>query len=163
MTYSTLNHSYQDIKILGIGNLIRQDEGIGIHLLQALEHNLPDGIETLDGGTGGLLLLDYVEQARKLIVLDAAETGKEPGSTVLWRNDEVPYFMASKMSVHQVGFAEVLSLAKFRGKYPQEIAVVGIQPQTLDWGLDLSEPVQKALPEALNLVIALLEEWGVSY
>ncbi len=147
------------IKIIGIGNLVRQDEGIGIHLLQALQDKLPPQIDTLDGGTGGLALMDFVENAKKLLVLDAVDAGIEPGKVVVWRQEEVPYFMASKMSVHQVGFTEVLNWAKFRGKYPDEIAVVGIQPQTLDWGTELSEVVQLSLPTAVKKVLAILEEW----
>lgn len=152
----------QGIKILGIGNLVRQDEGIGVHLVQALENQLPPEIELLDGGTLGLNLLDIVESAQKLLVLDAVDAGKEPGQVVIWRQDQIPYFLASKMSLHQLGFAEVLQLAKFRENYPEEIAVIGIQPQTLDWGTELTEPVQKALPSALEAVFRLLEEWGIS-
>ncbi|NLI92748.1 MAG: hydrogenase maturation protease [Peptococcaceae bacterium] len=152
----------QEIKILGIGNLVRQDEGVGIHLLQSLEGILPDGIELLDGGTGGLALLDFVESAGKLIILDAVDAAKEPGEVIVWRQEQVPYFLAAKMSVHQVSFAEVLNLAKFRGNYPEEIAVVGIQPETLDWGTELSEPVKNSLQAAVKAVLGLLEEWGIS-
>lgn len=149
------------IKILGIGNLVRQDEGAGIHLLALLPDKVPADVELLDGGTGGLALLEYVESAAKLLVLDAVDAGKNPGEIVVWRQEQVPYFLASKMSIHQVGFAEVLNWAKFRGNYPDEIAVVGIQPLTLDWGTELTPPVQQALPAALQEIMALLEEWGV--
>lgn len=148
-----------EIKILGIGNLVRQDEGVGIHLLKALENQLPPEIELLDGGTGGLALLDYVESAGKLLVLDAVDAGRQPGEVVVWRQEQVPYFLAGKMSIHQVGFAEVLNLAKFRGNYPEEIAVIGIQPQVLDWGTELSEAVKGSIPDALQEVRNLLQEW----
>lgn len=147
------------IKILGIGNLVRQDEGVGIHLLQALAGKLPAEIELLDGGTGGLMLLEFVESAGKLLILDALDAGKEPGEVVVWRQEEVPNFLASKLSAHQVSFAEVLNLAKFRENYPAEIAVIGIQPHCLDWGTELSAPVRKSLPDALRKVFALLAEW----
>jgi len=152
----------QDIKILGIGNTVRQDEGVGVHLLQTLENKLPAEIELIDGGTLGLALLDFVEKTKKLLILDAVEAGKEPGEVVVWRKEQVPYFMASKMSIHQVGFAEVLNLAKFRDNYPEDIVVIGIQPQCLDWGTELSEPVQQSLSSALQQVFLVLEEWGVS-
>lgn len=149
----------KEIKIIGIGNMVRQDEGVGVHLLKVLENHLPPEIELLDGGTGGLNLLDYVENAGKLLILDAVDAGQPPGAVVVWRQEQVPYFLAGKMSVHQVGFAEVLHLAKFRGSYPGEIAVVGIQPQTLDWGTELTEPVRAAIPAAVAEVMKVLEEW----
>lgn len=149
----------QEIKILGIGNIIRQDEGVGVHLLKALPQ-LPAEIELLDGGVGGFELLEFVESARKLLVLDAVEAGKEPGEVVVWQKDQIPYFIASKMSVHQVGFAEVLNLAKLQESYPEEIVVIGIQPGCLDWGTELTEPVLKALPAAVTEVTKILEEWG---
>lgn len=151
--------THQDIKILGIGNLIRQDEGVGIHLIQALQDKIPAEIELIDGGTSGFELLEYVEGAQKLIVLDAVEARKNPGEIIVWRKEEVPYFIASKMSVHQVGFAEVLNLAKLRDKYPEEIVVIGIQPGCLDWGTELTELVQNSLPLAMKEVFKILEEW----
>jgi hydrogenase maturation protease len=153
---------YHGIKILGIGNLVRRDEGVGVHLLRALENTLPPEIELLDGGTTGLNLLEFVENAQKLIVLDAVEAGENPGEVVVWRKEQVPYFIATKMSVHQLGFAEVLNWAKFREKYPEDIVVIGVQPQCLDWGTELSEPVQQALPAALKEISLILEEWGVT-
>jgi hydrogenase maturation protease len=154
-----------NIKILGVGNLVRQDEGLGIHLLQALQNKLPPvlpaGIELLDGGTGGLILLDYVESAEKLLILDAVAAGREPGEIVIWQKEEIPYFIAPKMTVHQVSLAEVLHWAKFRGKYPQDIVVVGIQPKCLDWGTKLSEEVRNSLPAALHEVLSILKKWGV--
>lgn len=149
------------IKILGIGNLVRQDEGVGIHLLKALSGIVPASIDLIDGGTLGLALLDYVESASKLIILDAVDAGKSPGEVIVWRQEQVPYFLASKMSVHQVGFAEVLNLAKFRQSYPDEIAVIGIQPLALDWGTELTQPVRDSLPLAMQKVYGLLKEWGV--
>lgn len=155
--------NYHEIKILGIGNLVRRDEGVGIHLLRALEDKLPPEIELIDGGTGGLTLLDYVENAGRLMILDAVEAGEQSGEVVVWENDQVPYFMAGKMSAHQVGFAEVLSLAKLRENYPEEIVVIGIRPHSLDWGTELSEPVAQSLPVALQEIFCHLEKWGVLF
>lgn len=148
------------ITVLGIGNLVRQDEGVGIHILHGLEDKVPPEIELIDGGTMGFSLLSIVEDTDSLIILDAVDDGRPPGEIAVWHgDDEVPYFFASKMSVHQVSFAEVLNLAKMRGTYPARIAVVGIQPHTLDWGTELSDTVQQALPRAVECVQEIIGTW----
>jgi len=151
--------SSHPITILGIGNLVRQDEGVGIHLLRALEGKVAPEIGLIDGGTMGFPLLGIVEDAHKLLILDAVEAKRPPGDVVVWHGDDVPYFFASKMSVHQVSFAEILNLAKLNNAYPAHIAVVGIQPRTLDWGTELSDPVRQALPQAVICVQEILETW----
>jgi hydrogenase maturation protease len=145
--------------ILGIGNLVRQDEGVGIHLLQALEGKVPAQIDLIDGGTMGFPLLNIVETTHRLLILDAVDAGRPPGEVVVWHGDKVPYFFASKMSVHQVSFAEILNIAKFNNSYPAHIAVVGVQPHTLDWGTELSEIVSRALPQAVCCIQEVLEAW----
>ncbi|KLU67683.1 hydrogenase 1 maturation protease [Desulfosporosinus acididurans] len=148
-----------EIGILGLGNSIRQDEGAGIHLLERLRNNLPPEIVLLDGGTDGLRLLEFVENTKRLIVLDAVEAGKKPGEVVVWRGDEVPKYTSNKLSVHQMSFAEVLYWAGFQGRTPEEIVVIGIQPESLDWGTELTETLQRSIPEAVARVNNCLEEW----
>ena len=150
------------IKVLGLGNFVMQDEGIGIHLLNALQPILPPEIECLDGGTDGLALLGFVESADRLIVLDAIESGGIPGTVVVWRNDEVPLYTTHKLSAHQAGFAEVLYWANFQERAPQEIAVIGIQPEILDWGTELTENIRKSFPVAVDAALTILREWGVN-
>ncbi|MCL1790988.1 MAG: HyaD/HybD family hydrogenase maturation endopeptidase [Peptococcaceae bacterium] len=153
------------IKILGIGNLVRRDEGVGIHLLRLLEDTLSSEgplasqIELIDGGTMGFPLLSIIETAGKLLILDAVETGRPPGEIAVWHGEQVPYFFATKMSVHQVSFADILTIAKFNNAYPADIAVVGIQPHTLDWGTELSDEVSAVLPQAVERVMEILGQW----
>lgn len=154
--------THDEIKVLGLGNLIRQDEGVGIHLLQQLADILPPEIKLLDGGTGGLFLLEFVENAKRLIVLDAVEAGVNPGEIVVWKNEQVPRYTTNKLSVHQMSFAEVLYWANFQDRAPNEIVVVGMQPKCLDWGTELTESVQRNLPMAVNEVLMILKDWGVN-
>ncbi len=154
--------THNDIKVLGLGNLVRQDEGVGIHLLQQLVDILPAEIEVLDGGTGGLFLLEFVENAKRLIVLDAVEAGIEPGEIVVWKNEQVPRYMTNKLSVHQMNFAEVLYWANFQERFPDEIVVVGMQPKCMDWGTELTETVQRNLSMAIHEVLMILKDWGVN-
>lgn len=153
--------THGEIRVLGLGNSIRQDEGVGIHLLQLLADRLPPEIERLDGGTGGLFLLEFVENAKRLIVLDAVEAGVDPGEVVIWREDKIPKYLSNKLSVHQMNFAEVLYWASFQERSPDEIVVIGIQPECLDLGTELTNTVQQKLPLAVDKVLEVLKNWGV--
>ena len=105
--------------------------------------------------------VDSIALNKAELILDAGEAGRPPGEVVVWHGEDVPYFFTSKMSVHQVSFAEILNLAKFNNAYPAHIAVVGIQPHTLDWGTELSHPVRQALPQAIRCVQEILETWAL--
>jgi hydrogenase maturation protease len=117
----------------------------------------------MDGGTQGLYLVQYVQAARRLLVFDAVDYGLTPGTIKLVRDDEVPRFMgAKKMSLHQTGFQEVLASAALTGRYPQELLLIGVQPQQLeDYGGSLTQTVMGCLPHCLDLALAQLEKWGV--
>ncbi|MGB1092695.1 MAG: HyaD/HybD family hydrogenase maturation endopeptidase [Oceanobacter sp.] len=151
--------------ILGIGNMLWADEGFGVRCVEHLAANyrFPDNVTLLDGGTQGIYLVHYVQDADVLVVFDAIDYGLEPGTIKLIRDDEVPKFMgAKKMSLHQTGFQEVLSMSEFTGHYPEELLLVGIQPQLLeDFGGSLTDPVRAKMPEAMQLALDYLAERGV--
>ena len=159
MTKGLASGLESNIGVLALGNLLRMDEGVGIHLLQALRGHLPLDVETLDGATSGLELMDFIERHQRLIVLDAVDAGQAPGQIIQWDNDQVPRFTTKKLSLHQMGFAEVLFWGEFTGISPEEITVVGIQPQSLDWGIELTETVQKSVPKAVEVVLGHIESW----
>lgn len=152
-----------DILVLGIGNLLWADEGFGIRALERLhaDWRFRAGVRLLDGGTQGLYLLPYVEGCRKLLILDAVDYGLAPGSLKVVRDDEVPAFMGvKKMSLHQTGFQEVLSVASLRGWNPESVTLIGCQPETLDdYGGSLSDTVKARLPEALDIALDTLYGW----
>lgn len=140
--------------ILGIGNLLNRDEGVGIHAVRALQAQNPLGTdwEIIDGGTLGLNLLPLVEEASHLIVLDAIDARREPGTLIELLREQVPLFSAVKMSQHQLSFQEVLGLAQVRGRLPQHLVLLGIQPADLSIGVELSPIVARALPQLLARV-----------
>jgi hydrogenase maturation protease len=150
--------------ILGIGNLLWADEGFGVRCVEALaaRWRFAPGVQLVDGGTQGLYLLQHVQAARRLLILDAIDYGLAPGTLKQVEGDEVPQFLgAKKMSLHQTGFQEVLALARFTGHWPDELLLVGYQPAVLeDFGGSLSEPVRAALEPALALAIDRLRAWG---
>lgn len=151
--------------VLGIGNLLWADEGFGVRCLDRLqrEYEFDDAVELIDGGTQGLYLLPYVQQADRLLIFDAIDYGLAPGTLRTVRDDEVPRFMgAKKMSLHQTGFQEVLQLAALTGRYPDRVTLIGCQPEELkDYGGSLRPIVKQALEQALLLGLQELAGWGV--
>ncbi|WP_316206085.1 HyaD/HybD family hydrogenase maturation endopeptidase [Bradyrhizobium sp. SZCCHNR3058] len=152
------------ILVLGIGNILWADEGFGVRVVEEFHRRyaVPDNVTILDGGTQGLYLVNYVEEADSLIVFDAIDYGLAPGELKLVRDDEVPRFTgAKKMSLHQTGFQEVLSAADLLGRYPKRLALIGCQPLDLeDWGGPLTEPVRAQIEPAIQLACELLAQWG---
>jgi hydrogenase maturation protease len=153
------------VLILGIGNLLWADEGFGVRAVEALNqaYELPPTVQVMDGGTQGLYLVPYVNEARYLIVFDAIDYGLPAGTLKVLRNDEVPRFMgAKKMSLHQTGFQDVLASAKLLGRYPNEIVLIGVQPEQLeDYGGSLRPSVRARIDEAIAIAIDQLQKWGV--
>jgi hydrogenase maturation protease len=108
-------------------------------------------VQLIDGGTQGLYLIQHVQGATKLLIFDAIDYGLAPGTLKFIENDDVPRFMgAKKMSLHQTGFQEVLMLALLTGRYPQQVLLIGCQPEELeDYGGSLRPVVRRAMEEAL--------------
>ncbi|MDZ4281489.1 MAG: HyaD/HybD family hydrogenase maturation endopeptidase [Hydrogenophaga sp.] len=152
------------IVVLGIGNLLWADEGFGVRCIEALQKRyvFADHVELIDGGTQGLYLIQFVQAADALLIFDAIDYGLAPGELKLVRDEEVPRFMgAKKMSLHQTGFQEVLSLAQLTGGYPKQVLLIGCQPEELeDYGGSLRPIVKAAMQEALTLGLTELTHWG---
>jgi len=152
------------VLILGIGNLLWADEGFGVRCVEALNDawQFPEQVSLMDGGTQGLYLLPYVQEADCLLVFDAVDYGDPPATLREVVGDAVPRFMgAKKMSLHQTGFQEVLMAAELTGKLPRELVLIGVQPEELeDYGGSLREGVKARLPDALALGLRWLERWG---
>lgn len=154
------------ILVLGIGNILWADEGFGVRALEEFHRRyvVSDNVTILDGGTQGLYLVSYLEEADRLIVFDAVDYGLEPGELKLVRDEEVPRFTgAKKMSLHQTGFQEVISAADLLGRCPKHLALIGCQPRDLEtWGGPLTKPVSDQIGSAIELVCAILAEWGAT-
>ncbi len=147
--------------ILGIGNLLNRDEGVGIHAVRALQSKNAGGdFELMDGGTLGLNLLPIVEQTSHLIVLDAIDARREPGTLIELAREEVPRFSTIKMSQHQLSFQEVLGLAQIRDKLPEHLTLLGIQPADLEIGVELSPTVANGMPRLIARAEEIAREWG---
>jgi hydrogenase maturation protease len=156
--------SDDSVCVLGIGNLLWADEGFGVRCVEALQqrYEFAPHVELIDGGTQGLYLIQYVQQAKRLLIFDAIDYGLAPGTLKVVENDDVPCFLgAKKMSLHQTGFQEVLQLAKLMQHYPEQVLLIGCQPEELeDYGGSLRPVVRQALEEALLLGVDALRRWG---
>ncbi len=152
------------VLVLGIGNVLWADEGFGVRAVQALHQRwqTPPEVRLVDGGTQGLYLLDAVCEASHVIVLDAIDFALPPGTLKVFRDDEVPVWSDTVMSLHQASFQELLSLARLRDRFPQRITLIGVQPAVLDdLGGSLSPQVRARVDEAVALAVAELAAWGV--
>ena len=149
--------------VLGLGNILNRDEGVGVHALRALEVHFgrQADVEFVDGGVLGLNLLPLVEECSHLLILDAVDAGQAPGTLVELRRDEIPLYSGVKLSQHQVTFQEVLALAKIRDGLPPYLHLVGVQPADLSIGLDLSPTVGPMVPHIVERAGAVLRGWGL--
>jgi len=134
-----------------MGNILLEDEGLGIRALEALQRDyaLPEGVETLDGGTTGMGLLDDIAGRDCLLVLDAVQTGEPPGTLVEMRGDRVPVYFGIRVTPHQLGLADVLATLELSGERPREVTVLGLVPASLEMSLELSP----LIGERLNLLV----------
>jgi hydrogenase maturation protease len=142
-----------DVLILGIGNILLSDEGVGVHAIRLLaERKLPPGIDILDGGTSGADLVDHLDGRTKIVVIDAALGDGAPGTVYRCEGDELVE-QTSTLSLHEFGLVESLRLAKQLGCSPGAVIILGIQPATMEVGMNLSPIVAAVLPSVIQLAI----------
>lgn len=149
--------------VLGIGNTLLSDEGVGIHVLRALAEGepLPDDVELMDGGTLSFTLAGPIEEADALIVVDAANIKGAPGEWTLLQGEAMDAFLLGnrKSSVHEVGLTDLRAIAILAGHWPEKRAMVAIQPQVVDWGEAPTPSVAEAIPPACAAIRNLIETW----
>ena len=150
--------------ILGIGNTLLSDEGVGIHVLDALlsARQWPEHVTLLDGGTLSFTLAGAIEDAQGLVVIDAARMALPPGSVRSMEGPEMDtYLRGNRKGVHEVSLADLLDIARLTEALPQRRCLVGIEPACLDWGERPGAQVAAAIPQAAVLVCQVLARWGV--
>ena len=145
------------ILVLGIGNLLLRDEGVGIHVIRAMrETTLPSHVELLDGATAGFDLMDFVADRKKVIVIDAVQSDSEPGTVLRMEIDMTQSCTrpVSPASLHEAGILEPRRATRLLGCPPREVILIGIRPAVLNAGTDLSPTVAAAVPRAIEQVMA---------
>ncbi|MCU0841969.1 MAG: HyaD/HybD family hydrogenase maturation endopeptidase [Thiobacillaceae bacterium] len=140
--------------VLGVGNLLLSDEGLGVRAVERLQRDyaLSPEVVVLDGGTCGMELLDDLAGADLLIIVDALHVGRPPGSLVRLVNGEVPALLRQKLSPHQVGLSDVLANLALLDQSPGTIVVHGMEPVSLDTGMELSPLIAAGLPRLVTAV-----------
>ena len=149
--------------ILGIGNTLLSDEGAGIHALHLFQSGYADipNLTLVDGGTLSFTLATWIEDCDSLIVFDAAELQMPPGSVETFVGADMDGFLgAAKRSAHEVGLMDLMDIARLTDHLPANRALIGIQPEYMDWGMQPTQAVHRALPIAVNEAVKLIETWN---
>ena len=148
--------------VLGLGNVLCADDGLGVVAVARLADSfeVPEGVEALVGGTLGLSLLPYVEEAEKLILIDAVRIDEPAGSPVRLDGEDVGPAIAHRLSPHQVGVAELMDAARLRGRHPRDVVLLGLVPETLETRLGLSDSLASAVPALVERVAEEADRLG---
>ncbi len=149
--------------VLGIGNTILSDEGVGVRAAEALQaaFELPEDVEVIDGGTAGMELLGPLSDVDLLVVLDAVKKGQPPGTLVKLAGDEVPVFFRAKLSPHQISICDVLASLEFIGDRPKDMVLIGVEPDSLELGLEMTPAIAARIPQMVDMAVAELAARGV--
>lgn len=150
--------------VVGLGNPLMTDDGIGLAALARLdsEWELAEGVELVDGGIWGLRLLPEIEDAGRLLLIDAIDVDRQAGEVIVLEIEEIPMFLSAKLSPHQVGVRDVLALAALRGRLPAETVAMGIQPARIEMGTEISDEAKASMDALLERVVSRLAEWNLA-
>ena len=158
-----VNSNDSRIVILGIGNLLLKDEGVGIHLVRKLADVLDrSDIDIIDGGTDPDIVSCIGDNVEKLIVIDAANTGDQPGTIFRFNIDDLESGLPEAVSLHEIGIVDSIKMMSLIGKRPNNVTIIGIQPETVDFGLELSPALSEKLPKIIEIVLSEIEDKKIS-
>lgn len=149
-----MTNTNASVLVLGIGNILRKDEGVGVRVIEALRsEDVPDDVELFDGGTFGAELIDVIADRGRVIVIDAIEHDGAAGSVYRFSGDELEAMTSASLSVHEIGLLDTLRMAKQLGCSPKQVLVLGVVPEDIGPGLDLTPAVAKQVPKIVQLVL----------
>lgn len=154
----------KNILIIGMGNVLMQDEGVGVRAVEELENQyiIPAGVKVVDGGTAGMELFEPIRDCDQLIVADAVNTGGAYGTLTRIVNDQIPAFFQTKLSNHQLGLSDLLGLLKLKGEMPDHVAIIGMVPHSLEQKLGLTAEAEAGLDAMVEMLVAELKNLGVT-
>ena len=152
------------IVLLGVGNLLLTDEGFGVHVVNQLREDyvFNPPITILDGGTMGMELLTYMRGMTKLLLVDAINGGDAPGTVYEFPHEEMNSYFTEAISVHEVGMQDILRIRTLQEDPLEDAVVIGVEPESLELGLDLSETTQVVVKDVKERILAVLASWNVT-
>jgi len=150
--------SPERIVIIGVGNLLLKDEGVGVQVIHVLKekNNFPENVELVDAGTAALDVLQMLGEVDQLIVIDAVKGGCAPGTIYKFKPGDIRSTNRATTSLHQLGFIEALSIVEKLGKAPKNVTIIGIEPGEIDIGLELSPEIAAKVPKIIQLVMGMI-------
>lgn len=153
-----------DILVLGIGNVLLTDEGIGVRALKEIErrYSFSDDVELLDGGTAGIELLRHIRHRKHLIIIDAMTFDQKPGTVMRVEGEDVPAAFRTRISPHQLGLSDLLAAAMLTDELPENLVLFGVEPESIDIGLDLTDTVEASVDKLIGAVTDELRTIGCS-
>ena len=148
--------------VIGLGNPLMGDDGFGIAALERLRATwvMPTEVDLIDGGTWGLSLLPVIEDAGRVLLIDAIDVGAAAGTEVALERDELPRYLATRLSPHEIDLRDVLALAELRGRLPAQLVAVGVQPGRVELVEGMTAPVLERLDAVVQRVGSILLSWG---
>ena len=149
--------------VLGIGNIILSDEGFGVRVVEYLQKNFtfPDNVNLIDGGTLGVELTHFITGTQRLLIIDSIDGGAEAGKTFHLRGEEIKKHFAQKISAHEIGIQDVLTMLELSGKKIPCVELIGAQPYSLEAGTELTPQMQKLLPVFADKAAEILKSWDL--
>lgn len=150
-----------EITVLGIGNIILSDEGFGVRVVEYMQKNFkfPEKVALIDGGTLGVELEHFIIGTEKLLIIDSIDSGVEAGKTFHLHDDEILKHFTQKISAHEIGIQDILTMLEITGKKIPVVELLGVQPYSLDAGVELTEPMQKLVPIFAEKAVEILKSW----
>ena len=141
------------ILLLGIGNILRSDDGVGVRVIERMRDKVAsDTVEVFDGGTAGLDLLSVIDGRQTVLVVDAVDGNQAPGTIYRFTPDDVDNESLRLDSLHQLGLLETIQMCRLVGRGPGEVVIIGVQPEVVVWGMELSDVVEGQLPAVISQV-----------
>ena len=157
-----MNSARRGTTVIGLGNPLMGDDGLGILVAQRLQEEwiLPPEVQVLDGGTWGMNLLPIIDESEELLLIDAINQDMPPGTQIVLAREEIPRALALKLSPHQIDLSEVIALAELRGTLPARMTALGLQPERIEFGAPLSPAIERHIDQLVAMAAYQLELWG---
>ena len=139
--------------VVGVGNLLLKDEGVGVHIAHALQRmTIPQDTKVIDGGTSPDLPY-YLKDTDRVVIIDAVKGGSKPGTIYRFHPRDINMESEETASAHELGLGQSLEMMRLLGNEPKEIVIIGIEPKEIDWGTELSPEIKAKMPEIINIVL----------